>query len=73
MMGPRSRSKSLKLDEKSSKIGVRTGVVGVWDHGVSQQIQDMIGERLARTSEPESLSLKNEPPPEEPKMDSPRP
>jgi outer membrane protein OmpA-like peptidoglycan-associated protein len=63
----------VKLEEKSSKIGVRTGVVGVWDHGVSQQIQDMIGERLARTSEPESLSLKNEPPPEEPKMDSPPP
>ena len=63
----------VKMEERTSKIGVRTGVVGVWDHGVSRQIQDMIGERLARISEPESLSLKKEPAPEEPKMDSPAP
>jgi len=63
----------VKLDERSSKIGVRTGVVGVWDHGVSRQIQDMIGKRLARASEPESLSLNSDPPLEERKMDSPAP
>jgi OOP family OmpA-OmpF porin len=65
--------KIAKLDEKNTEIGVRTGVVGIWDQSASRQIQDMIGERLARPSEPEILSIKKDPPPEEPRVEKPGP
>jgi outer membrane protein OmpA-like peptidoglycan-associated protein len=63
----------VKLNEKSSKIGVRTGVVGFWDQAVSRQIQDGIGERLARQAAAEALALKPNAAPEEAKPDGPAP
>ncbi len=61
-----------RIDEKRAEIGVRTGHVGVWDHRTSRQIQDMIGERLARQSNKEKASGRIDPPPE-PKLEGPVP
>jgi outer membrane protein OmpA-like peptidoglycan-associated protein len=36
----------VRLGEKSTQVGVRTGKVGLWDKRVSAQIQDFIGKRV---------------------------
>lgn len=53
----------VRIDEKQTEIGVRTGYVGVWDQRTSRQIHDLIGERLARGAAPPATSARSEPPP----------
>ena len=36
----------VRIDNKLTDVGVRTGSVGLWDQKVSRQIQDIIGESL---------------------------
>jgi OOP family OmpA-OmpF porin len=62
-----------RIDEKRAEIGVRTGHVGIWDHTASQQIHDMIGERLTRRSSKEIAAVKTDPPPAGPPPKEPAP
>lgn len=52
----------VRIDEKQTGIGVRTGYVGLWDQRTSRRIHDMIGERLARGAALPNASAQNEPP-----------
>ncbi len=63
----------VRIAEKQTEVGVRTGYVGVWDQRTSRQIHDLIGERLARSAARPGASVKNEPPPPPPHVEAAAP
>jgi len=62
-----------RIDAKRTRIGVRTGHVGVWDRQASRGIHDMIGERLALKASREIAPAPIDPPPAKRQPEYPAP